>query len=154
MLSSLRAHWFVACTSEELGQRPLARTILETPIVLFRSQAKAAALVDRCPHRNAALSQGRIVGGVIQCPYHGWTFDGAGECRSIPGSPTCPSGSHRHQHAQAVHVQERAGLVWVNVGATADAVPELPHWPHPSMDDPTFDSFTWGATAECAFVDG
>ena len=47
-LESLRAHWFVACPAGAVGRRPLARTIVGLPIVLFRSGGKIAALVDRC----------------------------------------------------------------------------------------------------------
>ena len=44
------------------------------------------AFEDRCPHRMARLSQGRVAGGgaVLQCSYHGWEFDGAGACTRIP----------------------------------------------------------------------
>ena len=87
-LETLRRHWWVAGTSAELARRPIARTILGTPLVLFRTAGKAAALLDRCPHRNAPLSHGKIVEGLIECPYHGWAFDGAGECRRIPGMPS------------------------------------------------------------------
>ena len=44
------------------------------------------AMKDQCPHRLAALSEGRLTAsGDLQCAYHGWAFDGAtGECTSIP----------------------------------------------------------------------
>ena len=41
---------------------------------------------DVCPHRFAPLSQGRIEGNCIQCPYHGWEFDSNGSCTKIPQS--------------------------------------------------------------------
>ncbi|HYO68507.1 MAG TPA: Rieske 2Fe-2S domain-containing protein, partial [Archangium sp.] len=78
--------WFILCASRELGRKPLARMLQGTPLVLFRTaEGKPAALADRCPHRNVPLSLGRVVGGQLQCGYHGWTFDAAGECRAIPG---------------------------------------------------------------------
>jgi len=43
---------------------------------------------DACPHRLAALSEGRIDEntGNLMCTYHGWTFDSAGKCTKIPQS--------------------------------------------------------------------
>jgi phenylpropionate dioxygenase-like ring-hydroxylating dioxygenase large terminal subunit len=56
------------------------------PLVLFRSQGRAAALLDRCPHRNVPLSLGRVLAdGRLECAYHGWQFDYEGVCRKIPG---------------------------------------------------------------------
>lgn len=151
-LASLRAQWFVACIAAEVGARPLARTILGVPIVLFRSAGKIAALVDRCPHRNAALSQGRVIGDLIECPYHGWSFDGGGACRRIPGmAGEC---EHRHQAAQTVSVVEREGLVWVCVGGNESGRTELPPNHHVALNDARFDTFLWAATAQCALVDG
>ena len=151
-LESLRSHWFVACPVAAVGQRPLARTVLGVPIVLFRSAGKIAALIDRCPHRNAALSQGRVVGDLLECPYHGWSFDGSGACRRIPGmAGEC---EHRHQAAQAVNVIEREGLVWVWVGKQGSPPPALPPDRHVALSDPRFDTFLWAATAQCALVDG
>ncbi|MBL9187662.1 MAG: aromatic ring-hydroxylating dioxygenase subunit alpha [Opitutaceae bacterium] len=151
-LDSLRPHWFVACTAAEVRARPLARTILGVPIVLFRSAGKIAALIDRCPHRNAALSQGRVTGDLIECPYHGWSFDGGGACRRIPGMVgAC---EHPHQTAETAHAIEREGLVWVCVGKSETAPETLPVSRHVALGDARFDTFLWAATARCALVDG
>ena len=78
--------WFIACASDTLIGRPLAFTLQDVPMVLFRDgSGGAAALLDRCPHRNAPLSLGRVVNGELQCGYHGWRFDGSGQCRAVPG---------------------------------------------------------------------
>lgn len=41
---------------------------------------------DRCPHRLAPLSEGRIEpsDGTLMCSYHGWRFSGEGKCEHIP----------------------------------------------------------------------
>ncbi|KAJ0703203.1 putative pheophorbide a oxygenase [Helianthus annuus] len=45
-------------------------------------------LDDRCPHRLAPLSEGRIdQWGRLQCVYHGWCFGGSGDCKFIPQAP-------------------------------------------------------------------
>src|SRR5262245_19283114 len=81
-VARLANYWYFACQSRELGKRPLARTVLGVPLVIFRGEGgKPAALLDRCPHRNAPLSIGRVIGGGrLECAYHGWQFDGAGAC--------------------------------------------------------------------------
>ena len=52
----------------------------------FLAGKEPVALMDRCPHRAAALSQGRMTAaGYLQCAYHGWSFDGeTGACTNIP----------------------------------------------------------------------
>src|SRR6202000_1858067 len=78
----LTNHWFVVAQSHELRGEPIARTLNGVPLVLFRENGtKAAALLDRCPHRNVPLSAGEIVSGQLQCAYHGWRFDAEGACR-------------------------------------------------------------------------
>src|SRR6185437_13083032 len=69
--------WYVACTSAELGEQPLARMVLGVPLVLFRGPA-ASALLDRCPHRNVPLSLGSVDHGELKCRYHGWRFNAGG----------------------------------------------------------------------------
>ena len=85
-MTYLRNCWYMAGWSTELAPNgKLARTFLDEPIVIFRNaQGKPGALVDRCPHRFAPLSLGRVCEGAIQCAYHGLRFDGAGACVDNP----------------------------------------------------------------------
>src|SRR6188768_2520237 len=113
-VARLTRFWYVACESAELrsNEAPLARTVLGVPLVLFRgANGKAAALLDRCPHRNVPLSLGRVVaGGRLECAYHGWQFEGGGRCTHIPGL-LGPEGKERR--APAAAVREQDGFVWV-----------------------------------------
>jgi len=90
----LREAWYAAALSSELSAaRPLGRVIFETPLVLWRAgDGRAVALEDRCAHRGAPLSEGVVVGGVLGCPYHGWTYDAVGRCAGVPsqGESTPP----------------------------------------------------------------
>ncbi|MEK9679907.1 MAG: Rieske 2Fe-2S domain-containing protein [Rhodospirillaceae bacterium] len=64
----VRNAWYVAAWSEELDEDIIARTILNEDLILFRgSDGKASALEDRCCHRGAPLSHGRMVDGFVQC---------------------------------------------------------------------------------------
>jgi phenylpropionate dioxygenase-like ring-hydroxylating dioxygenase large terminal subunit len=80
---------------------------------------------DRCPHREAPLSAGTIVdGGCIQCPYHGWTYDGDGRCVLVPSSG--PSGPIPPKAVlRGVHATERYGLVWLCLDEPVAGIPEI-----------------------------
>lgn len=92
----IRNTWYMAGWAEELPEpgRLLARTILGEPVVMFRkADGKPVALEDRCPHRFAPLSMGKVLDGDrLQCPYHGLELDASGACVLNPhGSKNIPS---------------------------------------------------------------
>jgi phenylpropionate dioxygenase-like ring-hydroxylating dioxygenase large terminal subunit len=124
-VAKLTRFYYVACTSDELGAGPLARTVAGVPIVLFRSHGRAAALVDRCPHRNVPLSLGRVLPDVgrLECAYHGWQFDCAGVCQKVPG--LVDEAASRERRAEGCATLEQQGFVWVcpEPGVTPDAPP-------------------------------
>jgi phenylpropionate dioxygenase-like ring-hydroxylating dioxygenase large terminal subunit len=110
-------HWYVACLASDLGsKRPVARTVLGLRMALFRGpDGRAAAVVDRCPHRNTPLSIGKVCDGQLQCAYHGWRFDGTGACRSVPGL-VGEEPDRRARRVDVFPVVERDGFVWVWLG--------------------------------------
>ncbi|MFK8003240.1 MAG: Rieske 2Fe-2S domain-containing protein [Polyangiales bacterium] len=114
-------HWYVACLSRQLKSEPLARVMLSQPFVLYRdAEGIAHALADRCPHRHAPLSGGRVIGGMIECPYHGWRFDGEGRCQAIPGSDRPTDKPNRR--VPSLPIREQDGLVWISLRSNhADA---------------------------------
>jgi len=63
-------------------------SVFGEPLVLWRSENDGTVHCadDVCPHRAAALSEGRLRDGKLECYYHGWQFDGKkdGECNFIP----------------------------------------------------------------------
>lgn len=124
--------WYVVCPSRDLGRKPKAVTLLGTPLVLFRDAAgHAAALLDRCPHRNAPLSLGRVDGDLLECGYHGWSFDRGGTCRRIPGllSDVDPRG----RGAPSYPCRDQDGYVWVY--ATPDVEPERAPFSFPLLGE-------------------
>ena len=130
----LRDHWYIACQSSDLRGKPLARTILGDNIVLFRDGAGApAALLDRCAHRNMRLSAGRIVAGNVECPYHGWTYDGGGKCTGVPALAEPPSLAIR-----SYRTAERDGFVWIYSG---DGDPVEPPFRFPHCDEKNWSTF-------------
>ena len=105
--------------------RPLAVRVCGEALVVWRAgSGEVAAAPDKCPHREAPLSDGQIVEGLLECPYHGWSFDGQGRCALIPSSgPGGPVPSKAH--LSRVQVQERYGLVWVALDEPAAPLPDI-----------------------------
>ncbi len=124
---SLGHSWQMAALSRELGRRPLARTVADTPLVLFRTHDRVAALLDRCPHRNYPLSEGRLIGGGLRCPYHGWRFGADGACLEVPGCRLGPGDGSRLS-ATPVGVVERNGAVLIRLADKGSELPELEPW--------------------------
>lgn len=85
------AHWYPVAPICDLDKRrPHAKTVMGLDLVVWWDRTKGQWQVfdDRCPHRLAPLSEGRIdPWGRLQCVYHGWCFDGSGSCKYIPQAP-------------------------------------------------------------------
>lgn len=112
----LRNYWYIACGSSRLHAKPLAVRVLDKDLVLFRdSSGEAHALLDRCCHRGVRLSLGTVTDGALSCNYHGWQYNGTGQCIHIPSLTV-----DRHiPHGYGVPgfpCLERDGYVWVWMG--------------------------------------
>ncbi len=132
--ASLPNQWTPIALGREIGRQPVSATVDDVPVVVFRGKdGGASVLVDRCPHRGARLSAGRGgPDGVLQCPFHGWRFDGLGACVGTPFDG--PARSSR-MHATRLPSFEAAGLVWVYTGLGEEpARPTL----HPALEDPGY----------------
>jgi phenylpropionate dioxygenase-like ring-hydroxylating dioxygenase large terminal subunit len=117
----LQNTWYAAAHRDELNAAPLARTLLDQPIVFYRtSNGTATALQDRCPHRFAPLSMGKVRGDELECGYHGLRFNCAGACSHNPHGPVPPRAKVR-----SYPVTERYGFIWLWPGEPALANPDL-----------------------------
>lgn len=126
-MAFLMNSWYCAALTEEIGEAPVGRRLLDLPVLLVRDEAGAVrAIGDMCPHRFAPLHQGKRLGDVIECPYHGLRFDLSGTCvhnphgsGKIPGAAKVPS----------YPVVEQQGAVWFWPGdpglADVALVPDL-----------------------------
>ncbi|WP_407713770.1 Rieske 2Fe-2S domain-containing protein [Comamonas testosteroni] len=105
--------WWVAATRVEVTREPLGRVILGRPIVMYRKEdGSIAVLEDRCVHRWAPLSIGKVVGDNIVCGYHGFTYGADGNCNHIPTQSVIPPKAKVHSYP----VRERGPFVWVYTG--------------------------------------
>lgn len=122
--AALARHWYPVALADSIGHQPRRVDVLGRPVVLWRSAQGIVAHADRCPHREAPLSQGRIDKGFLVCPYHGWTFTSDGMCVRIPSQadhlPIIPAA-----RLPVVHCVERYGLVWVCPGDPAHGIVEV-----------------------------
>lgn len=116
----VRNAWYVAAWSKEIAGAPFSRRILGEPIVMYRGpDAALAALLDRCPHKLAPLSLGKVIGDRLQCGYHGLEFDRAGRCVRVPGQPNIPP----QARVRSFPVVEKYGAAWIWMGDPALADP-------------------------------
>lgn len=116
----LRNCWYVAGWSRDVADLPVAQTILEQDIVLFRlAGGSVAALEDRCPHRHLPLSMGTATGTGLQCGYHGMVFGADGRCLRAPSQSFVPPTAR----ARAYPALERYGWIWVWMGDATLADP-------------------------------
>lgn len=119
----LRGHWYIACRSRQLAKGPLARTILGEALAIFRGpDGTAAALIDRCAHRNLALSRGKVTADGLRCAYHGWSWGADGHCTRIPSA--CEPSACRAIRVKAYLVKEQQGFVWVWMASAEKAEPD------------------------------
>jgi 5,5'-dehydrodivanillate O-demethylase len=122
----LRKFWQPVRCSYELGVgKALPIRIMNEDLTLYRGQSGKAYLVaDRCAHRGTQLSVGWIEDESIRCFYHGWKYDGAGQCIEQPAE----DGTHaRKVRIASYPVREYLGLIFVYMGESEP--PPLPHYP-------------------------
>ena len=113
--------WYVAAWDHELiDGKLLARTILGKPVLLYKGESgRVVALDNRCCHRGAKLSNGRMEGDDVRCMYHGLKFDPSGKCIQIPGQDNIPP----KLGVRSYPVVERQHLIWIWMGEAAKADP-------------------------------
>jgi phenylpropionate dioxygenase-like ring-hydroxylating dioxygenase large terminal subunit len=109
---TLRRFWYATMPVSYLADGPKPFRLMNEDIVLFLgADDQPAALRDRCCHRTAKLSKGRMDGGNIVCGYHGWTYDRAGKLLRIPQYDA--TADFPRYNVDSFHCQSRYGYVWV-----------------------------------------
>lgn len=114
----LRRYWQPVALVDELeGKRPVkAVKLMGQDFVLFRDEHGKLGMLDRdCPHRGADLAVGRLEGGGLRCPFHGWLFDATGTCLETPAEPEGSKLCTRIRQA-AYPVVEKSGIIFTYIG--------------------------------------
>ena len=127
----MRTFWHPVYVAKELNPgaaKPIK--VMGEDFTLFRGESGKLYLVDfRCAHRQTQLSAGWVEGDRIRCFYHGWKYDGNGQCVEIPGEQ---DGVAEKVRINSYPVQEYLGLIFVYVGPGEP--PPLPR--HPECEGP------------------
>lgn len=117
-----KTQWHPVALISDVNDAPVGVRLLGEDLVLWRDASGAAqAFIDRCPHRGARFSLGRVHEGHLECPYHGWQFSSTGQCTKVPAVPgfTPPP-----QHCvKSFGVQQAYGLIWVQLEAADVPLP-------------------------------
>ncbi len=111
-----RRYWLPVGISGELRTATQKVRMLGEDLVLFRDElGRPGLLAQDCSHRSTSLEYGRIEGGGIRCPYHGWLYDVEGRCLDMPGEPKDSKFKDRVKHT-AYPCREIGGLVFAYMG--------------------------------------
>ncbi|MEM7727456.1 MAG: Rieske 2Fe-2S domain-containing protein [Cyanobacteria bacterium P01_A01_bin.45] len=104
---------------------PTPFTLLGKDIVIWWDENTDSwkAFVDQCPHRLARFSEGRVnEDGLLECPYHGWSFSGSGECVDIPQQVKGGNAQNSQRAcAESLPTIEKQGLLFVFPGKVENA---------------------------------
>jgi vanillate O-demethylase monooxygenase subunit len=130
--------WYVACTPDEIDERPLGRQVCGERIVFYRGAGgQVAALEDFCPHRGAQLSLGEVCEGNLVCGYHGLVMGCDGKTVAMPGQRV-----QGFPRIRVYPVVERYGFIWVWPGEAGIADPATIH------------HLEWAESADWAYAGG
>ncbi|MBC7242842.1 MAG: aromatic ring-hydroxylating dioxygenase subunit alpha [Anaerolineae bacterium] len=131
--------WYVVLDSTEVKGRPIGVTRLGERLVFWRDSAgKVHCARDKCAHRGAALSKGKVLGDHIQCPFHGFEYAPDGRAVVLPALGRNTPAPERF-HLATYPTYEAHGFIWIWWGEKppADLKP-------PRFFDDLDDSFTYG----------
>ena len=129
---SLRGVWHPVAMLAEVTVEPKRVCVLGEFLVVVLLNGRASAFHDRCPHRNARLSDGCVVGGHLQCPYHGWKYDADGVCVHIPAlgeNAIIPSKARLDD----VHLMERYDMLWVALDTPTTGIVDIAEFDDPAL---------------------
>jgi renierapurpurin 18,18'-hydroxylase len=130
-------YWYAVSWAKDVLPAQITRVqVWEQTIALFRDrQGQIQAVENVCPHKGVAMDKGHVLGDAIVCGYHGWEFNGQGECVNIPywnEGQKLPCARMR-----SYPVQERYGLIWLFPGdstlAAQTPLPEIPEYDNPDF---------------------
>ncbi|AWR96843.1 Rieske 2Fe-2S domain-containing protein [Acidianus sulfidivorans JP7] len=114
--------WLPVAFSDEIKDK-YETSLLNHEILIIRKGDKLYALNNRCPHRLAKLSRGKITDEEIQCPYHGWKFNLDGKLTLVPSL-----GKSINVKLRKYYVKEKYGIIWISIDEPREDLPEIKEW--------------------------
>jgi vanillate O-demethylase monooxygenase subunit len=158
----LARYWYPVARSIDVTVAPVAVTLLDESLVIYRTGGSVVVAIDVCPHRGVPLSAGRGDGSTVTCAYHGLQYGEGGRCVAIPAHPTAKIPPRLQ--LQTFPALERYGLIWtcllpepehLDTPATAP-VPAMPGWDQPGYQQvtcPPFDVKAFAGRQLEGFID-
>ena len=136
--------WYAVAVATNVTDKPLKVEVLGQPLVVFRdSKGQAHALSNTCTHRGGSLAGGKVIGDCVACPYHGWEFNGDGQCTKIPSLGREGKIPPRTR-IDAYPVQERCGVIFAFLGDLPEGErPPLQAIPEEGQDGWRYTVHTW-----------
>jgi phenylpropionate dioxygenase-like ring-hydroxylating dioxygenase large terminal subunit len=132
---ALARHWYPIAYSDEVAGKPLARTLLDLPLILYRTTGRQVVVArDLCIHRGVPLHLGWQEGDELVCAYHGFRYGADGRCMKVPAQPDLPVPKNLCLETYASI--ERYGIIWTCLAADPALPTTLPDWPE--LEDSTF----------------
>ncbi|MGD9738930.1 MAG: Rieske 2Fe-2S domain-containing protein [Bauldia sp.] len=126
----LSRSWFPVARSDEVLEKPIRARLLDTDVVVYRTNGAARVARDLCFHRGTALSLGWVEGEAIVCPYHGFQYGPDGTCLKVPAHPDMAIPPKLR--ITTFPAAERYGLIWTTLnGPSEPLLPEFPAWEDP-----------------------
>lgn len=122
----IKNQWYAVLESKELKNKPVGVTRFSTKLVLWRTEDhQVGCIYDRCCHRGASLSLGKICQGEVCCPFHGFAYRPDGKVAYIPANGR-KSIVPDYYNVPSYHAQEAYGFIWVWYGDPQESYPEIP----------------------------
>jgi phenylpropionate dioxygenase-like ring-hydroxylating dioxygenase large terminal subunit len=109
------AGWYAIVASDEIKliNHPYTFPRFGINLVIWRNeQGLIRVMVDKCPHRSARISIGKVINDEIICPFHGFRFGGDGKCNYAPEFGKAIPGLN----TMTFKVAEKFSMIWVCFG--------------------------------------
>ncbi|MDD2370403.1 MAG: aromatic ring-hydroxylating dioxygenase subunit alpha [Firmicutes bacterium] len=139
----IKNQWYLVLDAKEVKKNKLVGvTRLSEKLVFWRDENNEVnCIFDKCCHRGASLSAGKVVGNHVQCPFHGFLYDSKGRVINIPanGKQTLIPENFK---VNSYIVKEAYGFIWLWYSEDKDNIPEIPFF------EDLKNGFTYGGFSE------
>lgn len=123
----IKSQWYAVLDSKEVKKgRLIGVTRMSQKLVFWRdSENQVHCIFDKCCHRGASLSAGKLVDGAVECPFHGFQYDSTGKVVLIPANGMNAEVPDNFK-VNSYLAKEAYGLVWIWYGEDRENLPEIP----------------------------
>jgi phenylpropionate dioxygenase-like ring-hydroxylating dioxygenase large terminal subunit len=123
----IKNQWYVVLDSKQIKKnKPIGVTRLSDKLVFWRDENNEVnCIFDKCCHRGASLSAGKILNNHIECPFHGFQYDSSGKVKYIPANGKNYKVPDNYK-VNSYLVREAYGFIWLWYSDARVDVPEIP----------------------------